>query len=149
MPHVMIVISPYYKEISTCLLEGAKAVLEEECCTYELFQVPGALEIPLAVKYGARRKEGRGAKKPKFDAAIALGCVIKGETSHYDVVCSESARGLMQVSLDHDIPVGNAILTCNNKEQALERAHPNKKNKGADAARAALELFKLGLEMRR
>ncbi|MFP4098459.1 MAG: 6,7-dimethyl-8-ribityllumazine synthase [Alphaproteobacteria bacterium] len=147
MPHSMIVVSPYYEEISAHLLEGAKAVLKKENWTYEVFEVPGALEIPLALRYGVKRKEGRGAGKLKFDAFVALGCVIRGQTSHYDIVCNESARGLYTVSLEYGVPVGNGILTCENREQALERAHTDKKNKGAGAAQAAIDLFNLSMEL--
>jgi len=149
MPHVMIVVSPYYEEIAAHLLDGAKAALEEKHCTYEVFEVPGALEIPLAVQYGVQREEGRGAGKLKFDAFVALGCVIRGQTSHYDIVCNESASGLTRVSLDYSVPIGNGILTCDSREQALERAHLDKRNKGGAAAKAAIELLELNLKMRR
>ncbi len=143
MPHFMIVSSPYYEEIANHLLDGTKAYLDERHATYEVFNVPGALEIPLAIKLGAMREEGRGTDMQKFDGFIALGCVIRGETSHYDIVCGESARGLTQLSLDYNIPIGNGILTCDTKDQAVTRADPNQKNKGADAASAAYELYKL------
>ena len=149
MPHIMIVVAPFYEDIAAHLLEGAKAALEEKHCTYEVFEVPGALEIPLAIQYGAKRKEKRGPGKLKFDAFVALGCVIRGQTSHYDIVCNESASGLTRVSLEYNVPIGNGIMTCDSREQAIERAHPDKKNKGAAAVCAALELFNLGLKMRR
>lgn len=145
----MIVVSSFYEEISTHLLEGAKMALEEKHCTYEVFEVPGALEIPLAVQYGVQREEGRGAGKLKFDAFVALGCVIRGQTSHYDIVCKECAGGLTRVSLDYSVPIGNAVLTCDSREQAIERAHPEKRNKGGAAANAALELFELSIKTRR
>jgi 6,7-dimethyl-8-ribityllumazine synthase len=145
----MIVVSPYYEEIAAHLLEGAKAVLEEKHCTYEVFEVPGALEIPLALQYGVQREEGRGAGKLKFDAFVALGCVIRGQTSHYDIVCNESASGLSRVSMDYSVPIGNGILTCDSRQQALERAHPDKMNKGGVAAEAAIELLELNIKMRR
>ncbi len=149
MPHVMIVVSPYYEEIASHLLEGAKATLKEKHCTYEVYEVPGALEISLAVQYGAKRKKRRGVGKLKFDAFVALGCVIRGQTSHYDIVSNESASGLTRVSLDYGVPVGNGILTCDSKLQALERAHPDKLNKGGAAASAAIALLELELKMRR
>lgn len=149
MPHVMIVVSPYYEEISNNLLEGAKAVLEEKRCTHEVFEVSGALEIPLALQYGAQRKEGKGAGKLAFDAFIALGCIIRGQTSHYDIVCNESASGLTRVALDYNVPIGNGILTCESRDQAIERARVDKKNKGGFAANAAIELFELGLELKK
>ncbi len=149
MPHIMIVVSPYYEEIAAHLLTGAKAALEEKHCTYEVYEVPGALEIPLAIQYGAQREEGRGAGKMKFDGFVALGCVIRGQTSHYDIVCNESASGLTRVSLDYSLPIGNGILTCDSRQQALERAHPDKKNKGAAAALAVVNMLELDLKMRR
>ncbi len=149
MPHVMIVVSPYYEEIAKHLLDGAKAELEKRHCTFEVFEVSGALEIPLALQYGAQREEGRGAGNLKFDAFVALGCVIRGQTSHYDIVSNESASGLTRVSLDYSVPIGNGILTCDSKLQALERAHPDKLNKGGAAARAAIELLELSIKLSR
>lgn len=145
----MIVVSPYYEEIAAHLLNGAKAVLDEKNYTYEVYEVPGALEIPLAIQYGVERKEGRGAGKIGFDAYVALGCVIRGQTAHYDIVSNESARGLTQLSLNHSVPIGNGILTCDSREQALERARPDKRNKGAAAAKAAVELLELNIKLRR
>ena len=149
MPHVMIVVSPYYENVSSHLLEGAKQVLKEQRATHEEFEVTGALEIPLAIKLGASRKEGRGTESRKFDAYIALGCVIRGETSHYDIVSGESAHGLSRLALEYNLPIGNGILTCDTLDQAMERADPAQKNKGADAAHAALSLFKLSCKLRR
>ncbi|MGH1403333.1 MAG: 6,7-dimethyl-8-ribityllumazine synthase [Alphaproteobacteria bacterium] len=143
MAHVMIVVSPYYQEISSHLLNGAKAALDEVRSTYEVVEVPGALEIPMALKLGQSRKETRDSDHRKFDAYVALGCVIRGETSHYDIVCNESASGLMQLALEYNMPIGNGILTCDTKDQALVRADVSQKNKGADAACAALHLFDL------
>ncbi|MGH1455498.1 MAG: 6,7-dimethyl-8-ribityllumazine synthase [Alphaproteobacteria bacterium] len=143
MPHFMIVTSPYYEEISTYLLEGVTAFLSEKRATYEVFEVPGALEIPLTIKLGIMREESRGTSTRNFDGFIALGCVIRGETSHYDIVCGESARGLSQLSLDYNVPIGNGILTCDTKDQAIKRADPKQKNKGRDAASAAYELYEI------
>lgn len=143
MAHVMIVTSPYYEEISTHLLNGVKGVLDAQRHTYEVVEVPGALEIPAALKLGFEREETKAAGNHKFDAFVALGCVIRGETSHYDIVSNESARGLSQLALDYNMPIGNGILTCDTKEQALVRADVAQKNKGADAANAAISLFEL------
>lgn len=148
MPHVMVVISPYYDDVSKLLIAGAEKALKDKRATYEIFEVDGALEIPLAVKLGAARKEGRGTKSRKFDAYVALGCVIRGETSHYDIVCNESASGLSRLALDYSLPIGNGILTCDTLDQAVVRADPAQKNKGADAVNAALSLFKLSCELR-
>lgn len=147
MPHFMIVEARYYAEISDLLLKGATAALEEKRNSYEVIQVPGALEIPLAIRYGMIRPEGRGAKGRRFDGFIALGCVLRGETTHYDIVCNESARGLSTLSLEYETPIGNGILTCETEEQALERADPQKLDKGGEAACAAMTLFDLKTSM--
>jgi len=139
--NVMIVRSPYYQEIADQLTRGAKIYLKENNCDFDIFDVSGALEIPLAIKYGISSAER------DYNAYIALGCVIRGETSHYDIVAGESARGLMDLMLEHDVPIGNGILTCDTKEQAITRADTAEKNKGRDAAQAALALFKLKREL--
>lgn len=133
MPHIMIVQSPYYKDVSKHLLDGACVALDEGEASYEIFEVSGALEIPLAIKTGIDSK--------KFDGYIALGCVIRGETSHYDIVCNESARGISELALAHNVPIGNAILTCDTLGQAIVRADPEQKNKGADAVKAVFCLL--------
>lgn len=143
MPHFLIVTSPYYEDVSNNLLNGAKAFLDSKHASYEVVEVPGALEIPLAIKYGALRGESRGVDTRRFDAFIALGCVIRGETSHYDIVCNESARGISDLSLAYNLPIGNGILTCDTMEQAIVRADPSQKNKGKDAAHAAWALFEM------
>ncbi|MGH1375991.1 MAG: 6,7-dimethyl-8-ribityllumazine synthase [Alphaproteobacteria bacterium] len=143
MPHFLIVTSPYYEEVSTNLLDGTKAFLDEKRASYEIVEVPGALEIPLAIKYGALRAQSRGVDTRGFDAYIALGCVIRGETSHYDIVCNESARGLSELSLSYNLPIGNGILTCDTMDQAIVRSDPAQKNKGKDAASAAWSLFEM------
>ncbi|MDH5722821.1 MAG: 6,7-dimethyl-8-ribityllumazine synthase [Alphaproteobacteria bacterium] len=139
--NVMIVRSPYYEDITENLTRGAVAYLKENDCNIEVFDVVGALEIPLAIKYGI------SSAVHNYNAYIALGCVIRGETSHYDIVAEQSARGLMDIMLKHDVPIGNGILTCDTKEQAMVRADPSKKNKGRDAAQAALSLLKLKKEL--
>ncbi len=135
MPHCMIVVSPYYEEVANHLLNGAKSVLDAENITYDIENVTGALEIPLALKLGV--------ESGKYDLYIALGCVIRGETSHYDIVCNESARGISTLSLASSVPIGNGILTCDTMGQAITRADPAQKNKGADVVNAALSLYKL------
>jgi len=135
--HVMIVESRFYEEIAENLVNGAMAALEKAGSTYERFNVPGALEIPAAVKLGSLRKNN------PFDAYVALGCVIRGETAHYDIVAGESARGLMELSLIQDLPIGNGILTCDTKDQALMRSDPEQRNKGAAAVNAAMALLKM------
>lgn len=135
MTKILIVEAPYYKEISENLANGAIAMLEEHGVSYDRLEVPGALEIPLAIKLA----HGSG----QYHGFLALGCVIRGETTHYDIVCNESCRGLSILGLEHNIAIGNGILTCENKEQAMERARLDRKNKGRDVAEAALRLIEL------
>lgn len=137
-PHIMIVDARFYQDIADFLVEGAVTALKAAGATYEHFTVPGALEIPAAIRLAASKTTAR-----PFDAYIALGCVIRGETSHYDIVAGESARGLMDLALRESLCIGNGILTCENAAQARERADPSQKNKGRDAAQAALALWLL------
>lgn len=130
----LIIESPYYAQICDALVEGTTTYLSEQGASFERLAVPGALEIPLAIKIAHE------SAKTNFDGYIALGCVIRGETSHYDIVCNESAAGLSRLALDHNLAIGNGILTCDTMEQALVRALPDQKNKGKDAALAALSL---------
>lgn len=137
----LIVESPYYKKICNALTEGATTYLEEQGVNFERIQVPGALEIPVAIKIAHE------TTKKQYDGYIALGCVIRGETSHYDIVCNESAAALSRLTLDHNLAIGNGILTCDTMEQALVRALPDQKNKGKDAAYAALSLARYKKEL--
>ncbi len=134
-PHVLIVEGRFYDHIADQLLRGAKAVLEAAGASYEVVTVPGALEVPTAIALADA--------SDRFDAFVALGCVIRGETSHYDIVAGESARGLVALGMDRGCPIGNGILTVDTEAQALVRADPEGKDKGGDAARAALALFAL------
>jgi 6,7-dimethyl-8-ribityllumazine synthase len=137
-PHILIVEAPYYAEISAELSKGALAVLEAAGASHETIAVTGALEIPGVVSLAS--ESGR------FDGYIALGCVIRGETSHYDIVAGESARALMALSID-GLAIGNGILTCDTGEQAWARARVSEKNKGADAANAAMRMIEVREEM--
>jgi 6,7-dimethyl-8-ribityllumazine synthase len=141
-PHIMVVEAPFYRDISDELAKGAIAVLDARGATYERYEVPGALEIPAAVLYGVRMKE-RQMNRRAFDGYIALGCVIKGETYHFEIVANESARGLQQVALDHDLALGNGVLTTYTKAQAMERARVSGENKGGAAATTCLEMLAL------
>jgi 6,7-dimethyl-8-ribityllumazine synthase len=137
-PHIMIAEARFYEPISDHLAEGAIKVLEAANATYERFAVPGALELTSAIKIASAKK--------KFDAYVALGCVIRGETYHFEIVANESARGLTWLSVDPGLIIGNGILTCETYEQAEERADPAKQDKGGHAAKAALAL--LGLKQK-
>ena len=134
-PHLLIVEARFYAEISDMLLTGATRALDEAGATFERVAVPGALEIPAAIRL-ALASGG-------YDAFVALGCVIRGETSHYDIVAGESARGLMELALHHQALIGNGILTTHSSAQARVRADPDGKDKGGGAARAALALLQV------
>ena len=134
MAKVLIVGAGFYRHIFELQLQGARAALEAGGHKYELIEVPGALEIPAAISMAA----DTGA----YDAYVALGCVIRGETFHFEIVSTESARGIMALTLD-GLPVGNGILTVENEAQALARADPAQKNKAGEAVGAALALLEL------
>ncbi len=131
---LLLVVAPFYREIADLLIQGAKAEIEAVGGSYDLVEVPGALEIPTAI--------GMAERLSNFDAYVALGCVIRGATSHYETVCNDSSRGLMLLG-QQGLCVGNGILTVENLDQAMERAHPEQMNKGAGAAAAALHLLAL------
>lgn len=137
-PHVMIVTAPFYRDVATMLLSGAIRVLDATGATYEVCPVPGALEIPAAMRLTL---DASGAAR--FDAYVALGCVIRGETTHYDIVAGESNRGLMDLTIRHGFLIGNGILTVETMTQAIERADPEQLDKGGGAAKAALALYAL------
>lgn len=140
--HVLIVEADFYRDISDALLDGAKEVLDKIGAQYEVVRVPGCLEIPAAVRYAIKSMEFMGGRR-RYDAYVALGCVIRGETSHYDTVSEESARALMDISTEYCIAIGNGIITCENNDQAWERALKDKKNKGGGAAQCALDMLNL------
>ena len=131
---VAIVIAPYYTAISNAQLASARAVLESAGATHETIEVPGSLEIPAAVSLAHRMSN--------YDGFVALGCVIRGRTSHYDVVVNESARGLMLLGLQ-GVAIGNGIITVENMEQAEERADTERLDTAGGAAAAALHLIAL------
>ena len=133
-PKVLIVIAPYYKPIADNLLKGAKMEILASNGTFDTVEVPGALEIATTI--------GIAERLEKFDAYVALGCVIRGETTHYETVCNDSSRGLTLLGLQ-GLCIGNGILTVENSKQAEERADPEKQNKGGGAAAAALHLLSL------
>ncbi|MEX1252001.1 MAG: 6,7-dimethyl-8-ribityllumazine synthase [Hyphomonas sp.] len=136
---VLIAISRYYKHISDELEAGALEVLEAAGAKITVMEVPGAFEIPGLI--------AMAADSGRFDGAVALGCVIRGETSHYDYVCGESARGLMDLIVQRRQAVGYGILTVENEAQALVRADRKQKNKGKDAAEACLAMIRFRREL--
>lgn len=141
-PHIMIVEARFYEDIADELVRGAVAELEKAGATWERFAVPGALELPAAIKFAIRSLDFYTPPK-RFDAYVALGCVIRGETSHYEHVCNECARGLQSLVIEHTLALGFGVLTVENRAQALARASPSGRNKGAEAARACLAMLGL------
>ena len=136
----LIVEARYYEHIANELLKGALRVLEKAGARGEVVTVPGALEIPPALVIALDAAAARGAP---FDAAVALGCVIRGDTGHYDIVAGESARALMDIAVERRLPLGNGILTVDTEAQALERAATAQLDKGGGAAQAALAVLAL------
>lgn len=131
---LLIVVAPYYKDIADDLLAGARAEIETAGATHDTVEVPGALEVPTAI--------GLAHRMSNYDGYVALGCVIRGETTHYDTVCNDSSRGLTLLGLQGAC-IGNGILTVENRDQAVVRAEPDGQNKGGGAAAAALHLIAL------
>ena len=139
-PHLLIVEARFYEDIADELLSGAVNALDSAGATHDRISVPGALEIPAAIAMALYATEDNGVE---YDGFVALGCVIRGETSHYDIVAGESARALMDLATDEPAAIGNGILTCDNSEQAWARARVSEKNKGGAAAEAALAMIAL------
>lgn len=138
--HFLIVEARFYEALADAQVDGAIRVLQAAGATHDRISVPGALEIPAAVALahgGARH----------YDGYIALGCVIRGETSHYDIVCTESARALMDLAIADNLAIGNGILTVENEDQAWDRADYRRQDRGGAAAEAALAMVRLRNEL--
>ena len=131
---LLIVVAPYYKDITDQMVDGARGVAASSGAEVDLVEVPGALEVPTAI--------GLAERMAKYDGYVALGCVIRGETTHYDTVCNDSSRALTLLGLEGAC-IGNGILTVENRAQALARAEVAGQNKGGGAAAAALHLIAL------
>ncbi len=156
-PHLLVIQSPYYKDIAAELYRGAKLALDAASATHDVVSVPGVLEIPAALTMTMDSElDGLGILGDNdnfdedgndgpalYDGYIVLGCVIRGETSHYDIVAGESARALMDLSIDYSLALGNGIQTVENETQAWARANVDDKNKGGGAAEAALAMIAL------
>lgn len=141
---VLIIDAPYYEDVSAELLAGARAVLDSAKVASDRIVVPGALEIPQAFRIAVAARQFAAAGVPaRYQGVIVLGCVIRGETSHYDIVCNNANHWLMETAIAHAIPLGNAILTVDTEAQAFARANGGAAGKGGDAARACLALIKL------
>jgi len=146
-PQILIVEGRFYEDIADELYKGAAAVLDQTDVAYERMAVPGAFEIPQAIRFAIRSME-IGSAMSRYAGFIALGCVIRGGTTHYDYVCQESARALMDIPMTYSVALGYGILTCESKEQAWERADVTKKNKGAVAAQACLRMMEVKKDFR-
>ncbi len=132
---VLIVEARFYEDMADALAEGAAAVLDAAGVAYERVSVPGVLEVPVAIKYAADSNA--------YDGYVALGVVIRGETTHYEIVCNESARALMELGIKDQLPIGNGIQTVENSDQAWARCKMSEKDKGGGAAKATLALMGL------
>ena len=130
-PHLLLVRAPYYREVVEGLTTGAERILREASATFECLDVAGALELPQAIRIAVRGER-------RFDGFVVLGCVVKGETDHYDHICRETMAGLMHVALQFGLAVGTGLLTVHTIDQALARSGEDGPNKGAEAAVASL-----------
>jgi 6,7-dimethyl-8-ribityllumazine synthase len=139
-PHLLVVEARFYDELSDSLLAGARRALDHAGATCDVVTVPGALEIPAAISFALDAAEDGGKE---YDGFVALGCVIRGETYHFDIVANESCRALMDLATEESLAIGNGILTVENDEQAWARARPDEGDKGGFAARAALAMIAL------
>jgi len=136
-PHLLIIDARFYETIADTLVAGASGVLDAAAATYDRVSVPGVLEIPAALAMALE------TRSDSYDGYVLLGCVIRGETTHYDIVAEQSARAVMDLAVRHMLAVGNGILTVENKRQAQTRARVAGRNKGGDAAKAALAMIEL------
>lgn len=143
-PHLLIVEARFYEAIAEALKEGAVSALNTAGATFDVVGVPGVLEIPAAIAIALDATEDGGVY---YDGFVLLGCVIRGETTHYDIVSNESARAIMDLSVSARTAIGNGIQTVENEDQAWARAKQSEKDKGGGAARAALAMIDLAKKM--
>ena len=137
---ILIVEARFYDDIAEALLAGAKNALQQAGAAFDCISVPGSLEIPTAI---AIAFDAAARRRRPYDGAVALGCVIRGDTIHFDIVAHQSARGLMDIAIARALPIGNGIITVDSEAQALARARPQEQDKGGDAARATLALVEI------
>lgn len=147
VPHVMIVEARYHDDIADEMVRGAVAEIEKAGGTWHRVPVPGAFEIPAAIQFAVRSMDFFAGRR-RYDGYVALGCVIRGETTQYEHLCGECLRGLQDLALRHTLALGVAVLTAENREQAWTRAAVNQKNKGGAAARACLDMLELKRQFR-
>lgn len=143
---ILIVESRFYEEITDGLVKGAVKELTAQGIGYKRMIVPGILEIPAAIRYAIRAMELR-ATDERYAGYITLGCAIRGETDHYDHVCREAMSGIQQLALDYTLAVGNGVLTVHNRQQAMERCLPERRNFGGQAARTCLRMIEIKKEL--
>ena len=135
MSKVLIVTANYYKDISNGLLQGASNILNENNILFDSIEVPGCFEISLAIKHSMNTKI--------YSGYISLGCIIKGQTYHFEILSNECIRSINSLVLEHNVPIGFGIITCNNIEEAKARSRLDEKNKGKEAASACMQMIKL------
>jgi len=140
-PHILIIEARFYQDIADELFRGAEKALLDSGASFDRVTVPGVLEIPAALAMAIK------GRKKTYDGFLALGCVIRGETTHYDIVANQSAQALMDLAVKHELAVGNGIQTVENDAQAWARAKVDDKDKGGAAARAALAMVALKREL--
>jgi 6,7-dimethyl-8-ribityllumazine synthase len=139
-PHILIIESRYYEDVADDLVRGALEALEAGGATTERLDVPGAFELPAALRYAVGTA--------RFDGFVVLGCVVRGETAHFDIVAYESARAIQELVCEHSLALGFGLLTVDTREQARRRADQKGGNKGAEAARACLRMIDLRHRLR-
>ncbi|MBJ7485785.1 MULTISPECIES: 6,7-dimethyl-8-ribityllumazine synthase [unclassified Brevundimonas] len=144
-PRVLIVEARYYDDLADALLDGAKDALRAQGADFDVVTVPGALEVPTAIAMAD--EAGRFPTAPRYDGFVALGCIIRGETYHFEIVSDQSAAGLMQLGLK-GLAIGNGILTTEDEDQAWARARISEGDKGGGAARACMDLIALRKRLR-
>ncbi|MEX2446390.1 MAG: 6,7-dimethyl-8-ribityllumazine synthase [Dehalococcoidia bacterium] len=142
-PHLLVIESRYYEDIADQMMDGAVKEFEKVRATHERIEVPGAFEIPAAIRFAIRSMNFISLTSKRYHGFVALGCVIRGETDHYHYICRESARALQDLTLQYSIALGYGILTCHTREQALHRASVDGGNKGGEAAKACLAMVEL------
>ena len=144
---VLILEAPFYAGITQALVEGATGVFDDHGVGYDRLVVPGSLELPQALMQAVLAGHFSGAdRSAKYAGVVALGCIIRGETSHYDIVCNNTNHWLMEIAITRGIPLGNGVLTVDTEAQAVARATGGRSGKGGDAARACLRLMALAVE---
>lgn len=145
-PLILVAEARFYDDLADALYDSAAKVLEEAGCQIKRVQVPGVFELPSVVRFAVRAMEMRAAGS-RFAGFVTLGCVIRGETTHYDIVCNETARGLMDLSTRYALAHGFGVITCENRDQAWARADATRKDVGGRAARACLDMINLKKEL--